>query len=396
LTTRFGIEHGLLGNERVTVRIVVTVLTAARLAAERSHLRVLGQCMARITVLFRMRAGQRQRRLRMQFGIEGVRREVCPLVATDAVLLSQRTVLELAAVWVLVARTAIIRTATWMTFGERSVCLVALRASQFVMWFGQSKASVLMVLGRHHEPRIVELLVVECVTEHTAGVSLQALGLRVTSNERLRVRRFVARSTSATLLIALRAQLLERMVGSQRVTRAAIQAAVRSMQRQPTIVTGNKALLERLLRVTRHACQLHPIAVWIAVTRCAVARQAEEALLPLRQNAGFGMFVTLGALEFSVRTRQLEAEDLVIELLRIGHAGLRKGQPIDQLEVAAMVLAVARRAPSHLAIGKRSVQAMTALDLGGNVLVALVAGLLHVAKPTTVACRTGFAAGDVL
>src|SRR5690606_10357186 len=114
-----------------------------------------------------------------------------------------------------------------------------------------------------------------------------------------RVRRLMASGTGATRP-AIRQQLLQSVIRSQRVTGSAIQTTVRTLQRQAIAVTGNEALAERLLRVTRDASQLHAIPVRIAVTRRAIARQTQEALLTFGQDVDLGMFVTLGAVEFAV------------------------------------------------------------------------------------------------
>lgn len=169
---------------------------------------------------------------------------------------------------------------------------------------------------------------------------------------------------------------------------------MRSLKWQPTIVVGNEPLPKRFLRVAGDARHLHLPTVRVAVARRAVTRQPQIALLAIRQHLRLGVFVTRRALEPDVGTAEIEADDLVVELAWIRHARLSKRQAVHQLELTAMVLAVASRTRSRLAIRERTMQAVAILDLLVDLFVALVARSLHVAKPATVACRTRLAATE--
>lgn len=169
---------------------------------------------------------------------------------------------------------------------------------------------------------------------------------------------------------------------------------MRATERQVTIMAGDESLLKRLLRVTSHARHLHLPAVRVAVTRCAVTRKPQESLFAGRQDLRIGVLMTRRARKTAVRAREIEANDLVVELRWIRNASLRKRQAVHELKLAAMVLTMTCRARSCLAIREGTMQTVPVLDLRVDVFMALVARGLHVAKPATVACRTRLAATE--
>ena len=109
----------------------------------------------------------------MHFHVEGVRRKVRALVATDAILCCQGAVCKLAAVRVLVAGATIIRASARVPLGERTVCLVALRTRHLVVWHRQGKGRVLMLLRCELHSGIVKLLMVKSMADDTTRIRLQ-------------------------------------------------------------------------------------------------------------------------------------------------------------------------------------------------------------------------------
>jgi hypothetical protein len=106
------------------------------------------------------------------------------------------------------------------------------------------------------------------------------------------------------------------------------------------------------------------------------------------------VFVALATNQRTVGTTKIEADDLVVKQLRVTDASLRERQPIDELKLAPMVLAVTRRTRRSLPLGKRTVQAFAIPYLRRDVFMALIARRLHVAKPATVTSSAGSAAVD--
>ena len=111
--------------------------------------------------------------------VKGVRQEVAAFVATDAILFGQGTAIKLPAVRILVAGAAIVRTATRMALGKCTFRLMALRARQFMMRRSQCKDRMLVVFGGHHQSRIIEVLVLKPMAEHTTRVGRQPGRLRI-------------------------------------------------------------------------------------------------------------------------------------------------------------------------------------------------------------------------
>jgi hypothetical protein len=269
----FGIKNHLIRQEGVAMRILVTVLAPHRRATEPAHVIGTDKLVARGAVLLGMLTRERQGRVGMHLDIKRVRYEVGALVATDAVLNGQRTIVKLPAMRVMVARSAIVRTTPRMPLGKRAFAQVTLRAGNFLMGFIECEARVPMVISRHHKTRIIEVLVIQQMATDATRIRRHTVRLCIPDDEPLAVWRVVARGATASLAIAHRAQLLKSTRRPRLMTRPAIRLAMRTFEWQPPVVIGNEPLLERFLRVTRHARHLHLPAVRVAVTRGAIARQ---------------------------------------------------------------------------------------------------------------------------
>jgi hypothetical protein len=269
----FGIENYLALQERVPVRVLVAALAPDRRTAEDTHVVSVDQVVTRGAVLLCMLTRQRQRRTSMHLDIKRVRHKVRALVATDTILACQRTLVKLPAMRILMTGATIVGPAAGMPLSKRASAQVALRAGHFLMRLGQREARVPVVLRRHHETWVIEVLVIQHVATDTTRLRRQTVGLGVAGHEALRVWRVMARGATAAGGTIRRPQLLECMVSIRLVARAAIGLTMRTFERQPPVVVRNEPLGEGFLRVTRHARHLHLPAMRVAVTRGAITRQ---------------------------------------------------------------------------------------------------------------------------
>jgi hypothetical protein len=272
LSARFRRECRLLPGERVAVGICVAFFAPGLGAAEHPHVTACCHLMTGATLLLRVLASQRQRRARMQCGIKCMRCKMRALVTTDAALFGQGTVIELPAVGILMTSTTVVGSSPRVPFGERSICLVALRAGEFVVRRNEREGRMPVMLSVHHQARIIEVLVVQGMARHAARSWRQTASLGIACHKLRRVRRFMANGTTASFAVDIGLQLLQGTRSTLRVTCATTEATVRPFKRQQATVRSNNAFLERRLRVTGHALQLHLATVRIAVTGRTIAR----------------------------------------------------------------------------------------------------------------------------